>query len=66
MMNELVISARNFLRDEDGVTAIEYGLLAALVAVAIIAGANILGGALNDLFTNIGNCLSNLPNVCTL
>lgn len=49
---------QNFLREEDGVTAIEYGLVAALVAVAIIAGASLLGTSLNTLFTNIGNCLA--------
>jgi len=37
-----------FLRDESGVTAIEYGLIATLVGVAIIAGATILGTNLND------------------
>jgi pilus assembly protein Flp/PilA len=38
----------DFLRDESGVTAIEYGLIASLVGVAIIAGAIMLGGQLND------------------
>lgn len=37
-----------FLRDEAGVTAIEYGLIATLVGVAIIAGAMALGGQLNQ------------------
>ncbi|WP_341319200.1 Flp family type IVb pilin [Paraburkholderia sp. IMGN_8] len=45
---------RDFAREEDGVTAIEYGLLAALVGVAIIAGATVLGTGLNTLFNNIG------------
>ncbi|MGH3442783.1 MAG: Flp family type IVb pilin [Nitriliruptorales bacterium] len=40
-------------REEDGVTATEYGLIAALVAVAIIAGATLLGDSLNSLFSNI-------------
>ena len=65
-MNKLVMSARNFLREEDGVTAIEYGLLASLIAVAIIVGANLLGQNLNTLFTNIANCLTNLPAACVL
>ncbi len=38
----------SFLRDESGVTAIEYGLIASLVGVAIIAGAILLGGQLNE------------------
>ena len=42
-----------FFRDEEGVTAIEYGLLASLVAVAIIVGAGLLGTNLNALFNYI-------------
>jgi pilus assembly protein Flp/PilA len=67
-MNWLVMSARNFLREEDGVTAIEYGLLAALIAVAITVGANLLGQNLNTLFSSLADCLTpaNLPNACVL
>ena len=39
-----------FLKDEDGVTAIEYGLIASLIAVVIIASATIVGTNLNDIF----------------
>jgi len=42
-----------FLKDEEGVTALEYGLIAGLIAVAIIVGATALGGKINDLFTYI-------------
>ncbi|MCP4074454.1 MAG: Flp family type IVb pilin [Hyphomicrobiales bacterium] len=42
-----------FLKNESGATAIEYGLIAALVSVAIIGGATALGTGLNTLFTNI-------------
>ena len=49
----------NFLSDESGATAIEYGLLASLIAVAIIAGAALLGGNLNTMFNNIVRCISN-------
>lgn len=47
-----------FIREEDGVTAIEYGLIAALVAVAIVAGASALGTDLNGLFTRLGTCMT--------
>jgi pilus assembly protein Flp/PilA len=40
-------------KDESGVTAIEYGLIAALVGVAIIGGAELLGDSLDGMFTNI-------------
>ena len=42
-----------FLKDESGATAIEYGLIAALISVAIIAGATTLGNTLSATFTNI-------------
>ena len=48
-----------FLKNEDGATAIEYGLIAALVGVAIITGATTLGTKLNETFTNVGTSLSN-------
>ena len=67
-MNKLVMIARDFVREEDGVTAIEYGLLAALIAVAITVGANLLGGNLNNLFNAIANCLTTnaLAAACTI
>ena len=65
-MEKLVMIARNFVREEDGVTAIEYGLLAALIAVAITVGANLLGQRLNNLFTAIANCISTPAAACTL
>jgi pilus assembly protein Flp/PilA len=42
-----------FIHDEAGVTAIEYGLIAALIGVAIIVGAGLLGTNLNGLFDKI-------------
>jgi pilus assembly protein Flp/PilA len=43
-----------FLKDKSGATAIEYGLIAALISITIVAGANIAGPALDELFTTIG------------
>lgn len=57
-MEKLLIATRRFLRDEEGVTAIEYGLIAALIAVVIIAGATLVGDNLNTLFTDISGCLA--------
>lgn len=42
-----------FAKDESGATAIEYGLIAALIAVAIIGGATLLGGNLASKFKAI-------------
>jgi pilus assembly protein Flp/PilA len=58
-MNKLFLATRRFLRDEEGVTAIEYGLIAALIAVVIIVGATAVGGGLDTLFRNIAACLGN-------
>ncbi len=42
-----------FLKDEEGVTALEYGLIAALIAVAIIAAVTILGGKVSTTFDTV-------------
>lgn len=47
-----------FAKDESGATAIEYGLIAALIAVAIIAAATFLGGSLGNMFNSIGTRLN--------
>jgi pilus assembly protein Flp/PilA len=49
-----------FVKDESGATAIEYGLIAALIALAIMLGASQLGGALNAKFSNIAGQLNSL------
>ena len=48
----------NFVREDNGVTAIEYGLIAALIAVAIIGALTTLGTALGDNFTEVSNALN--------
>lgn len=48
-----------FVRDKSGATAVEYGLIAALIGVVIIAGAGALGSALNQKFTDVGSTVSN-------
>jgi pilus assembly protein Flp/PilA len=45
------------LHDEQGVTAIEYGLIAALIALSIIVGAGLVGTNLGALFTTIAGNL---------
>ncbi len=46
-----------FMKDESGATAIEYGLIAALIALAIMVGAGAVGNSLNQKFTDIGSKL---------
>ncbi len=49
---------RNFLKNNKGATAIEYGLIAALIAVAAIAAMQGLGTSLNKTFNNVSGQLS--------
>jgi pilus assembly protein Flp/PilA len=50
---------KRFLRDESGATAIEYGLIAAGISVAIIATVNSLGTQLKSTFSNVSSQLGN-------
>lgn len=43
-----------FAKDESGATAIEYGLIAALISVGIISAASLLGNGLSNLFSGLG------------
>ena len=45
---------KNFWNDEEGVTAIEYGLIAALIAVVIIAAVKLVGTELDKTFDKVG------------
>ncbi len=47
-----------FIKDESGATAIEYGLIAALISVALITGASALGNKLNLMFNSLSNTIS--------
>lgn len=54
--------AYKFWQDESGATAIEYGLIGALISVALMAGAKPLGNALNDYFVYSGTKLNGVAN----
>ena len=54
---ELVQQMKNFAQEEDGVTAIEYGLIAALIAVVIIGSVQLVGSKLDALFATIAGKL---------
>jgi pilus assembly protein Flp/PilA len=49
---------KNFFKDESGASAVEYGLLVSLIAVAIIVGARLLGGNLNTLFNTTAGTIA--------
>ena len=48
---------RRFVKDESGVTAIEYGLIASLIAVAIVVTVSVVGSDLNTTFQNVATNL---------
>jgi len=52
-------SVKHFVRDESGATAIEYGLIAAGISVAIIGVVNVLGGQLKNTFSFVSTSLGN-------
>lgn len=54
---------QQFWQDEDGATAIEYGLIAGLIAVAIIGVLGALGTSLDGLFTKISEKISGAESV---
>ncbi len=51
-----------FCHDDSGATAIEYGLIAALVSVAAIGALTSLGTSLNTVFGTVSNSISNTVN----
>lgn len=50
-------SLNKFLKDDSGATAIEYGLIAALVAIAIVGALTTMGGSLTTLFGKVNTDL---------
>ncbi|MHA6684238.1 Flp family type IVb pilin [Mesorhizobium sp. A556] len=51
-----------FYKDESGATAIEYGLIAALIALAIMVGAGALGNSIGKKFNDISDSLEAVPS----
>lgn len=49
---------KRFLSDESGTTAIEYGLIAALISVSLIAGYTVIGTALNNHWGDVADAVS--------
>ncbi len=52
----------NVLKDESGATAIEYGLIAALVSVAAIGALTAMGSSLETMFNSVSNKLNDAVN----
>ncbi|MBC6960962.1 MAG: Flp family type IVb pilin [Lautropia sp.] len=56
-MGRFIQAAKQFGRDEEGVTAIEYGLIAALIAVVIVTAVRLTGTNLNNIFGTVAGNL---------
>ena len=54
MVNQFV----RFMQEEEGATAIEYGLLASLIAAVIVGTVGTLGGTVNTAFTTVSTAIS--------
>lgn len=57
----LGLNFKNRLTSEKGATAVEYGIMVALIAVVIIVGVTMLGTTINDLFEGIAGGLPAAP-----
>jgi pilus assembly protein Flp/PilA len=57
VMSKIISAVRTFIADEEGVTALEYGMIAALIAVAIVAAVTTLGGKVSTVFTSVSDKL---------
>lgn len=58
-MNAIIAAAKQFVRDEDGITAIEYGLIAATMVAAVVAAFGVLTPALSTAFSDIATAITN-------
>jgi len=59
--SQLMVILKSFIADESGATAIEYGLIAAGIAIAIIGAVQGVGGKLNTVFGNVSTALTPTP-----
>ncbi len=57
MFNYALIWLKSLAKSDEGVTAIEYGLIAALIAVVIIGAVTLVGGELSTTFDKVGTTL---------
>jgi len=62
MLTKLTAGAQKLIRNTSGATAIEYGLIAAGIAIAIVAVVGLLGDQLAALFTTVSDELGNAAN----
>lgn len=59
-MKSLISATRSFLHDEEGATAVEYGVMVALIAAAIVVIVYFVGQSVKEAFTQVCNSLKNV------
>jgi pilus assembly protein Flp/PilA len=64
-MNTLMQKLQSFLADEQGATAVEYGLMIALIAAVILTTVGLLGSELNTKFTSVKDAVKNAGSTGT-
>ena len=52
-MQKFIVAVKNFFNEEDGPTAVEYGVMVALIAAVVVAGATLLGTSTNGVFNAV-------------
>ncbi|NMM20021.1 MAG: Flp family type IVb pilin [Rhodoferax sp.] len=62
-MNRVFLATRKFWCDENGVTAIEYALVAASIAIAVIVTVFLIGQQVNTFFSHLKDCMDS-PSTC--
>lgn len=58
METDMLNRITTFLKDEEGASAVEYGLIIGLIAVAVVLILTAMGGELGTLFTKVKDCLT--------
>jgi pilus assembly protein Flp/PilA len=61
-MRNLIAKLRTKWKDEDGGVALEYVIIAGLIAIVIIGGAGLLGNAINDWLSNVANYVGTIES----
>lgn len=65
MYTKFFSEIKRFIRDEEGATAVEYGLLAALIAVVMVVAVSSVGNRVCETFRTIATKLGGSPAACT-
>lgn len=61
-MEKIMSQVKRFIQDEQGATAVEYGLMVALIAAVVITGASYLGNETNKTFSYVGDKINAVNN----